>query len=73
VASTASVGASQNQNVVVPSRLFADPLSGTVITQLLDNRGKIVSQFPTTAVVAYLQQGLTPEGFPVKATKTTTA
>ena len=48
---------------VNPSRLLSDPLSGTVITQYFDNSGNVVTQSPTRAVVAYLQIGLTADGF----------
>jgi hypothetical protein len=69
----ALTAAAQNQPVTTPSRVIADPLSGTVITQILDNNGQIASQFPTRAVVAYLQEGLTSEGFPPPSNYATTA
>jgi hypothetical protein len=58
---------------VNPSRLLPDPLSGVVITQYFDNTGNVVSQVPTQAVVAYLQIGLTAEGFSKPSSQTTTA
>jgi PKD repeat protein len=43
-------------------RFVDDPLSGTVVSQYLNNQGNIVSQTPSRAVIAYLQQGLTVDG-----------
>jgi hypothetical protein len=53
----------QSQNITTPSRQVADPLSGVVITQFLNPSGLVASQVPSRAVVAYLQNGLTPDGF----------
>ena len=58
---------------VNPSRVLPDPLSGVVITQYFDNTGNVVSQVPTQTVVAYLQIGLTAEGFSKQSSQTTTA
>jgi hypothetical protein len=70
---TGSVAVSQPQTFVSQSRLVSDPLSGSLITQDLDNKGQVISQFPSSAVVAYLQQGLLPEGYPAKPQHATTA
>lgn len=53
-------------------RFVNNPLAGTVVTQYLSNAGHVVSQFPSTAAVAYLQEGLTAQGFS-KTSKTTVA
>ncbi len=58
---------------ISPSRLLSDPLSGVVITQYFDNTGQVVSQVPTQTVVAYLQIGLTADGFSKQSTQSTTA
>ena len=46
-----------------PSRFEADPLSGVLVTQFLNESGDVVTQVPSKTVVAYLQNGLTPQGF----------
>jgi len=51
-----------------PSRILADPLSGVVIAQVLNASGAIVSQVPARSVIAYLQEGLTSDGFPKQST-----
>ncbi|MDX2027965.1 MAG: hypothetical protein SFW62_04965 [Alphaproteobacteria bacterium] len=45
----------------ISPRIYVDPLAG-VITQYLNGSGEIQAQIPSTAVVAYLRAGLTPEG-----------
>lgn len=40
-----------------------DPLAGLVVTQYLNSSSEVVTQSPPRAVVAYLQDGLTPSGF----------
>ncbi|MER2519453.1 MAG: hypothetical protein ABTQ34_02060 [Bdellovibrionales bacterium] len=40
-----------------------DPLAGLVVTQYLNSNSEVVTQTPPRAVVAYLQDGLTANGF----------
>jgi len=56
-------------DVVGGSRTLSDPLAKVVITQYLDNSGdQVVFQSPPSTVVAYLQNGLTVNGYPQKST-----
>ena len=50
--------------VVSASRYVSDPLARVMITQYLDVNSQVVAQTPPSTVVAYLQNGLTPQGFP---------
>lgn len=40
-----------------------DPLAGLVVTQYLNSSDEVITQSPPRAVVAYLQDGLTANGF----------
>jgi hypothetical protein len=50
------------------ARLIDDPLAGVIVTQQLDGDGQIVSQNPPGSVIAYLQNGLTIDGYPRQST-----
>ena len=56
-----------DSNVVGSARTVSDPLAKVVITQYLDNSDQVVSQSPPSTVVAYLQSGLTVNGYPQKS------
>lgn len=45
-------------------RLIDDPLASIVIQQQLDSEGHVVSQTPSSSVLAYLRNGLTIDGYP---------
>jgi len=45
----------------ISPRFVVDPRAG-VITQYLNNEGKVTNQFPSNVVVAYLRAGLTQDG-----------
>jgi hypothetical protein len=65
-AASSSAASQSSAQPLIPhltSRLVDDPVSGIVITQYLNIQGQIVSQVPPSAVVAYLQDGLTSDGF----------
>jgi hypothetical protein len=47
--------------------MTADPLSGTVITQYLNQQGDVTAQVPSTTAVAYLRLGLTASGEPASS------
>ncbi len=44
-------------------RIVNNPLAGIIVTQYLNNQEDVVVQTPPSVVVAYLQNGLTPDGF----------
>jgi hypothetical protein len=50
------------------ARVIDDPLAGVIVTQQLDGDGQIVSQNPPGSVIAYLQNGLTIDGYPRQST-----
>jgi hypothetical protein len=52
---------SVNDSPSISPRFVVDPRAG-VITQYLNNEGKITNQFPSNVVVAYLRAGLTQDG-----------
>ena len=51
--------------VATASRQVEDPLAGVLITQSVGVDGQVVNQFPSTAVVAYLREGLSSDGGPL--------
>jgi hypothetical protein len=40
----------------------SDPISGTLITEYISTSGSVETQFPSTAALNYLRQGLTATG-----------
>jgi len=59
---------SPTQASPLSARLFDDPLAGIVVSQQLDSQGQIVTQTPSSSVLAYLRNGLTIEGLPKQST-----
>jgi len=49
---------------LLKARTFDDPLAGVLVSQQLDAEGNIRQQTPSSSVLAYLQNGLTIEGYP---------
>lgn len=49
------------QDPGISPHIIIDPLAG-VITQFLNSSGQVQSQIPSSAVVAYLRDGLGPDG-----------
>lgn len=44
-------------------KIYLDYSSGKIVTEFLSGNGGLQSQFPSRVVIAYLQAGLTAEGF----------
>ena len=53
--------------VVGAERVLSNPLARVIVTEYLDGSSNVVSQFPSSAVVAYLQNGLSADGTPKKS------
>jgi len=60
-AQTESLAVKTQVRPLSPSLKF-DPVAGVMITEYLDSSGKIESQIPSAASVAYLRVGLTANG-----------
>jgi hypothetical protein len=61
-ASAAAAIAKQSQTVSISPRIIDNASAGVIITEYLDSSGKVVSQNPSSTVVAYLRAGLTAQG-----------
>jgi hypothetical protein len=66
---TAPKLAPQAHAATFTERQIDDPLSGVVITQYLNSQDHVITQVPPSAVVAYLQDGLTADGEPKSPSK----
>ena len=63
-ASKPAAAAPQPQNQRISPALAFDPIAGVMITQYLGSDGKVQTQLPSTAAIAYLRMGLTTTGEP---------
>ncbi|MDR3424261.1 MAG: hypothetical protein P4M13_04170 [Alphaproteobacteria bacterium] len=65
-AGNAASSASASNAVLVGSlenpRVVLDPMAGFITEYLSGDGGQVVSQSPSAITVAYLRQGLTPDG-----------
>jgi hypothetical protein len=61
-AGTTTSSASQSSLPPLSPVNLVDPLSGTMITQYLNDAGDLTVQVPSAAAVAYMRMGLTPDG-----------
>ena len=58
-------GPTANASVLVQNpRIVFDPSAGFITEYLSSNGGQVVSQTPSAITVAYLRQGLAPDGTP---------
>jgi hypothetical protein len=48
-------------------RLYDDPITGVLVTDQLDSHGHVAAQTPSGFVLAYLRNGLGPDGLPKKS------
>lgn len=60
-ATSAAAPAKSEPQPSISPRLVIDPLAG-LITQYLNGDGKVESQIPSTAAVAYIRAGLSDKG-----------
>jgi hypothetical protein len=58
-----NTSAIDQQLAITKAKVVVDAASGLVINEYINNTGAIVSQIPSQVVVAYLQAGLTAQGF----------
>jgi hypothetical protein len=59
--------AATDSNAGISPRIVIEPYAGVVI-QILNSTGQVQSQIPSTAAVAYLNEGLGPNGQPPAST-----
>jgi hypothetical protein len=52
----------QSQTVSISPRIIDNASAGVIVTEYLDSSGKVVSQNPSSTVIAYLRAGLTAQG-----------